>query len=52
MDRYIGKIMARSTTRGLREHSLKKELKPFSYLGRDVITSLHNEQTNEWMDKN
>ena len=36
MDRHIGKIMARCTTRGLREHSLRIN----SGLGGDMLTRL------------
>ena len=47
----MGKIMARCTTKGRREHSLIVELNPYSGLGGDVLTSLDNEnKKNEWTE--
>ena len=50
--RYIGKIMARCTTRGLREHSLRIN----SGLGGDMLTRLDKKkddrQTNGQIAKN
>ena len=51
-DRHIGKIMARCTTRGLREHSLRIN----SGLGGDMLTRLDKKKddrrTNGQIAKN
>ena len=47
MDRHIGKMTTRCSTRGLREHSLEIYAYLFSGLGGESLKSLHKENTTD-----